>query len=919
MTIWTALRNKLRYLFGGGRIDRELAQELDFHRDMLTADQERLGYSHETALLNARRKMGNTPLMTEYSRDAWIIGWIETLNRDVRYACRSFARHPGFTLVALLTLALGIGANTAIFRLVDAVMLRSLPVNNPDQLLAIRGSFSYWRFEQIRDRNEAFSGTVGVRSFDDVTVMSADQPLGRVTAELVSGNYFDLLGVQPVLGRAITPDDDRAAGGGPVAVISYGFWQRAFAGSHDALGRTISLKAGVVGGGTSGFEPDAPNAPRQDTMPVTIIGIAPQEFFGDTVGRLIDVWVPITMQPLLMPGRAWLTRRTASWVNIFGRRREGITNEQARESLTRTYRLIRTDEIGSTITETQRRNLANLRLTIDPGEKGFGQIQRQFSKPLWILMTVVTLVLLIACLNVANLLLARATARQQEISMRLSLGASRARIVRQLLTESLLLAGTGGLLGLVIAAFGVRLLIALVSGESQQIALRLSPDARILGFTVGISVLSGIIFGLVPALFGTRRELQHMLKDSSRTAGRSRSRAAKALVAVQIAVSLVLLVSCGLFLRTLYNLKVQTVGYDRNGLIIVRVDPVAAGYKGDDLGRAMVSLMHRFASLPGVRSVTFSENGLFSGTESGTPINAEGFTAASDDDRVARFDQAGPGYFTNVGIPITLGRDFTEHDGPGAPRVTIINDTMARFYFPNQNPIGKHIDVRGPSDVTLEVVGVARDAQDHDLRNLPLRRFYVSYMQPIDGITTANFEVRAAGNIGPLFGPIRSEVAAFDPKLQVISLKTAQTLVDDSILTERLIAKLSTFFAGLALLLAAIGLYGVMSYTVARRTTEIGLRMALGAPRSRVATMVLGDILRLIAIGTVVGVVVSLLLARFVDSLRFMDNLMFGLKSHDPATIVVSAAVLAVIGLVAGYLPARRAARIDPILALRAE
>jgi len=910
--MWTKFRNRLRYLVRGPRIDRDLAQELDFHRDMLTVDQERLGYSHETAVLNARRKMGNTTLMMEHSRDAWIVGWLDTLNRDIRYALRSFARNPAFSLVAVLTLALGIGANTAIFRLVDAVLLRALPVERPDQLLAIRGSFSYFRFEQLRDRNEVLGGTVGVRAIDDVTLTSADQPLGRATTELVSGNYFSVLGVQPIIGRPISLDDDRAAGVGPVAVISYGLWQRAFAGSNAVLGRTMTLRAGLVGGGTSGFEPDAANASKQQTTLVTIIGVTPPEFFGDTVGKLVDVWVPITMQPALMPGRAWLTRRTASWVNIFGRLRDGMTEERARESLTRTWRQIRADEIGPAITEQQRRNLANSRLSVDPGAKGFGQIRRQFSQPLLILMTVVTLVLLIACLNVANLLLARATARQQEISMRLSLGASRARLVRQLLTESLLLAGAGGVLGLLFAAIGARLLVALVSGESNQIALRLSPDVRILAFTVAVSLLSGIVFGLAPALFGTRRELQHILRDSSRTAGR-RSRSARALVAVQIAVSLVLLVACGLFLRTLYNLKTETVGYDRNGLIMVRVDPVAAGYTGDDISRAMVALMHRFSALPGVRTVTFSENGLFSGTESGTPLEAEGFTPASDDDRVARFDQAGPAYFTNVGIPIVLGRDFTEHDAVDAPRVTVINDTMARFYFPNQSPIGKHIHVRGPSDVVLEIVGVARDAQDHDLRQAPVRRFYVSYLQPIDGITTANFEVRAAGSMGSLFGPIRSEVERFDPKLQILSLKTAQALVDDSIVTERLIAKLSTFFGALAVLLAAIGLYGVMSYTVARRTTEIGVRMALGARRSDVASMVLGDILRLVAIGSVVGAVIAVVLARFVESL------VFGLEPHDPATIVASAVILAGIGLVAGYLPARRAARIDPIVALRAE
>jgi predicted permease len=909
--MWTRVRNKLRYLVRGSRIDADLARELDFHRDMLVEDQERLGYSHSTAMLNARRKMGNTTLMTEHSRDAWIVAWLDTLARDVRYSLRSFARNPGFTVVALLTLALGIGANTAIFRLVDAVMLRALPVQRPDELLAIRGSFSYWRFEQLRDRNDVFSDTIGARIVQDVNIAAADQPLGHGSVELVSGNYFSVLGVRPIVGRPIVPDDDRVAGAGPVAVIGHGLWRRAFAGSPDVVGRTIRLRGGHAVGGTSGFEPDAPNVPKQDEAVVTIIGVAPAEFFGDTVGKLVDVWIPITMQPVLMPGRAWLTRRTASWVNIMGRRRPGITEDQARASLTLLWRQIRTEEIGPSMSETQRRNLANARLIVESAEKGFAQLRREFSQPLLILMAVVTFVLLIACLNVANLLLARATARRQEIAMRLSLGASRRRLVRQLLTESLLLAGTGGVLGLLLATLGAQVLVSMVSGE--QIALRLTPDARILAFTVGVSLLSGILFGLVPALRGTHHDLQHTLKDSTRAGGGRRSGAAKGLVAAQIAVSLVLLVGCGLFLRTLYNLKAETVGYDRTNLVVMSLDPIAAGYKGDDISRAMLELRHRMTPLPGVRSVTFSENGLFSGTESRTSIDVEGFKPGADEDRTAYFDQAGPGYFTNVGIPILLGRDFTERDAQGAPRVTIINDTMARFYFPNQSPIGKHIKVSVSGEVALEIVGVTRDAQDHDLRNQPLRRFYVSYLQPIDGITGVNVEVRAASSPGQLFGPLRDVVERFDPKLQVLSLKTAQTLIDESIVSERLIAKLSTFFGALAILLAAIGLYGVMSYTVARRTSEIGVRMALGASQSSVARMILGEILVLVVVGSLIGAVAALGLARFVESL------MFGLKPHDPATVIVAVALLLVIGLVAGYLPARRAARIDPLVALRSE
>jgi predicted permease len=913
--MFTRLRNKLRYLIGGRSIDEDIQRELEFHRDMLVEDEKKLGRSHGTAVLNAQRRLGNTTTTTEYARDAWIVGWVDALARDVRYALRSFGRYPAFTSIALLTLALGIGANAAIFRLVDTVLLRALPVRHPEELVVLRANASYWFFEQFRDRNTVFSDVVGVRTLVSATLTSDNQPLGATKTELVTGNYFDFLGVTPVLGRRLMKTDD-LVGAPPVAVIGYGLWKRAFGGLPSVLGRTIRVSDGVISGNTSGFEAEPPGASHPGEPVLTIVGVAPPQFFGETIGSMIDVWTPISMQPVLTPGRAWLTRRTASWVNIMGRLRPGMSIDNARAPTSDLWLQIRADSgTASPLSAEQRRSLyARLQeRLLEPGAKGFGELRRQFSQPLLILMTVVTLVLLIACLNVANLLLARATARRQEIAMRLSLGASRGRLIRQLLTEGLLLAAGGGLLGLGLSIVGEQLLVRLVSEDANSIRFPLAPDWRILAFTAGVSIASGMVFALAPALRGTRSHLQDTLKDSSRGAAGSGGRGAKALVAVQIAISLVLLIACGLFVRTLINLERELVGYNRTNLILARMDPVTAGYRGDDLGRRVLELSHRFAALPRVKSVTFSENGLFSGIESGTQVNPDGFQPATDDDRDARFDQAGPGYFTGVGIPIVLGRDFSERDAAGAPRVTVINETMAKFYFPNQNPIGRHIRVEEPTKTSLEIVGVARDAQDHNLRDKPERRFYVSYLQPIDGITTVNFEIRADGPPGSLYESLRQETERFDPKLPIESLRPAQGLIDDSIVAERIVAELATLLGVLALLLAAIGLYGVMSYSVARRTGEIGIRIALGASQRSVAMMILREIVVLVVIGSAVGSAGALGLGHFVESL------MFGLAPRDPVTLIAAIAVLLLVALVAGYLPARRAARIDPVVALRSE
>jgi len=898
------LWRRLGYLWNRSRFERDLDEELRFHADRL----EEAHGSRDAA----RRKFGNATILKDASREMW--GWtsLERLLKDVRYAFRQLAANPGFAAVAILSLALGIGANTAIFTLIDHVMLRLLPVSHPEELMVIRDLRSYPQFEQVRDRNQVFSAVIGTHYMPEMEVKIEGGPTGRAAGEMVSGNYFPVLGVGAAIGRTILPEDDRAAESGPVAVISNGYWKRVFGGSPDVLGKKIQVRSGRSDMGTSGLDVyDNGRRGSYDGAVLTIVGVAASDFYGVTAGRSVDIWMPITMQPAVMPGRPFLAQPNAVWVNILARRKPGVSEDAARASMVVVWRQILTDAEGALITEARKREIASRVLLVESGEKGFGKVRRDFSQPLLVLMTVVGLVLLIACLNIANLQLARATARRREIGVRLSLGAGRPRLIRQLLTESLVLALAGGAAGVMVAFAGARLLIAMLATIEGSITIPFEMDFRTLGFTAAVSVATGILFGLAPALRATRISLAETMKDAGRGAT-SNGRTGKVLVAAQIAVSLLLLIGASLFLRTLFNLKARDVGYNPDGLVLLRVDPVSAGYRGDEVGRRMQLLLDRVRALPGVREATFSENGLFSGSESQELMyNIEGFTPHADEDRRAYFDQVGPQYFTHVGIPILLGRDMNERDLPGAPRVAVINETMANFYFPGVNPIGKHFSP--DKQIRLEIVGVVRDVQDHGLRDKPVRRFYVSYFQPIDGITTANFEIRPLGNAASLMAALRNTVQSLDRNLAISSINLERDLMDADVVPERLIATLSSFFGALAVLLAAIGLYGVMSYSVARRTNEIGIRMALGAGRPRVILMILREVAVLLAAGGIAGT------AAAFASTRFIKGFLFGLAPIDLISFLAAAALLAAVAGIAGYLPARRASKIDPMIALRYE
>jgi predicted permease len=814
--------------------------------------------------------------------------------QDLRYGARMLLRHKSFTAVAVISLALGIGANTAIFSLIDAALLRSLPVKDPEQLYLVahageRGvteSNNFPLYERLRDHSQSFSGLTAFNPNRWKVTLNGETEI--VSGQVVTGNYFSTLGVNASLGRVLTVEDDKIPNGHPVAVISHAYWRRRFGQDPGVLGKTITI----------------------NLTPFTIIGVTTPEFFGLQVGRSTEISVPMAMHSLV-GGGAGLSESRFWWnLPILGRLKPGARIEQARAELEALQQQFLT-EVGM---KPERRKDFFARVELAPARNGLTELRKEFSSSLQTLMTMVGLALLIACANIANMLLARATSRGQEISIRLALGASRMRLVRQLLTESVLLATLGGILGLFFAYWGARFLVSFIPPKGAPLTLDLSPDVRILSFTAAVSLLTGIMFGLAPAMRATKADLSVALKDRVRGFGGNRSRfgLGKALIVSQIALSLLLLIGAGLFVRSLQKLRQVETGFNRDHVILFSIDCYGTAYKGTKLSALHQELLERMGGLPGVLSVSLSTASPIEGVDGMSRIYVPGSAQNHEDEEVG-VNVVGLKYFETMGIPLVAGRDIGSQDNERAPKVAVVSENMARRYFPGENPLGKHFNFGASTQGDqYEVVGVARDAKFGSLRKENRRIIYLSHQQSWTR-PAINFALRAAGDPAGLIAAVRHEIQSVGNDIPVTKVRTLAAQVDESLAQERLVATLSGFFGLLALALACVGLYGLISYAVTRRTNEIGVRMALGAQSRDVIKLVMRETTLLVALGVGLGLGAAMAVARLIS------GLLFGLTATDPLTITTATLVMIAVATLAGSLPARRAARVDPMVALRHE
>ena len=833
---------------------------------------------------------------------------MNTTLADLRLALRGFRRNPLFATVAILSLALGIGANTAIFTLLDQIVLRKLPVRAPNELVMLYQNASnmgsntgtrmnsYPMYQDFQQRAEPLAEVICRRLAE--ASLSIDNSTERVQAELVSGNYFSMLGVKPAVGRVFnSQEDDHVYQGHPVAVLSYDYWVNRFGGDPNVVGKKI----------------------RVNDYPFTIVGVSAQGFAGIDPAQSPQIRVPVLMKPVMLPDWTWLqiADRRAKWVQVFARLKPGYTVDSAKAPLQGLYMQIRTYEMAlpgaKEWSRYAREQFMKGQMRIESAANGFSGVRNDFSTALIVLMCMVGLVLLIACANVANLLIARAFMRQKELAVRLSLGASRGRLVRQLLVESLLLAIAGGVLGLGLAVVLTRSLLALMPAGSSPLLIGATPDPRILLFTLCLTAVTALVFGVLPALRASRPDPWTTLKDTvGAITGTHRSLfLRKALVIAQVALSFLLLFGAGLFVRSLHNLKTTQTGVVLDNLVTFQLAPSLSGYDNQRAVQFYETVLQRLRSAPGVKSAALATVPILSGSEWDSSVVVEGHTAADGEDMQAFMNALSPGYFETMRIPILEGRDFTRMDAKEKPDVAIVNRSFAEHYFPGRSPIGKRLGSGGGprSKLTMEIVGMVADALYEGPREGVHRQVFV----PNWGRNSAAFYVRTLSNSSASYDVVRREVRQLDASMPVYEMKTVEGQLDETLLTDRLIALLSAGFGFVATLLAAIGLYGVMAFAVARRRKELGVRLALGAQPALIIWLVMKEVLLLFGIGLAVGIPAAMVLGRFVSSQ------LHGIQASDPRVAGITMVLLAMVSAAAGLIPAHRASRIEPIQALRTE
>jgi predicted permease len=827
--------------------------------------------------------------------------------QDLRYAFRTLRKAPLFTCVAVLSLALGIGANTAIFTLINQLILQLLPVRDPEQLvlLTARGqhygsntgsnAISYPMYQDFRDKNEVFQGMFC--RFGNQFSLTYEGRTELVSGELVSGNYFPVLGVGAALGRVFTAQDDLFQGGHPIAVLSYGYWKTRFAADPSVIGRKIVLNG----------------------YPLTIVGVSRRGFDGVEPGYSPQLRVPMMMKQQLTDRFYNLNNRRGRFAQVFGRLKPGVTLEQAKAGLQPLFHQILAMEVRekefARATEHTRQQFLKMWMDVLPAANGRSDLRRQFSNPLLALMAIVALVLLIACSNVANLLIARATTRQKEIAVRLALGAGRRRLILQLLEESLLLSGMGAILGIGLAIAIDQSLIGFLPRGVLPLTLSATPDWRVLAFTLLVSALTGVLFGLAPAIQSTRPQLAGTLKDQAgAVVGGASVGLRKALVVAQVSLSLLLLIAAGLFIQSLKNLQGIQPGFETRNLLSFAVNPALNGYKPERSLQFFRQLTERLGRTPGIATVSLAVMPLLDGNEWDSTVTVEGYSTKEGEWVDPHMQFVSPGFFQTLAIPVMLGRDFSDRDEKGAPQVAVVNERFAKRYFAGRSPVGLHVGMGGdPGTRTdIEIVGVVKDTRYESLRDEVPYELYRPYRQ-VDFVQGMTVYARVLGDPAAVFSSMRRSVNEVDSNVPIYRMRTLDQQLDKSLMSERMLASLSGVFGFLATLLAAIGLYGVMAYMVVRRTREIGIRMALGADRVSVVWLVMREVLALSTVGVLIGG------AGAYAATRLVQKELFGILPTDALTMALSALGIATVAIVAGYLPARRATAIDPMRALRWE